>query len=141
MAKKILLVEDSPTQASILQMVFANKGYTVDIARDGEDGMALANQFQPNLIILDMYLPNMTGLEVCKQLKNNIQMRGTAVVMFSMEKRLQNINSAYEAGADCYVPKSEEGHEVLLSVVDTIFARQEAAGRRTPLNSKSSNYF
>lgn len=130
MPKRILLVEDSITQALKIKMVLEGKGYTVDVATDGEKGVTLATQLKPNLIILDMYLPNLGGLEVCKILKSDLNLRSTAIIMFSQENKLKNITTAYEVGADYYVAKSEESEELLISLIETVFARMEAAKRR-----------
>ena len=127
MAKKILLVEDSVTQALQTKFLLNTKGYLVEIATDGEKGVALAAEMKPNLIVLDMYLPRLTGLEVCKILKSDISLRGTAIIMFSQEDKPRHITNAYEVGADYYIPKSIEGQEVLTSLIETVFARQDEA--------------
>jgi DNA-binding response OmpR family regulator len=132
MTKKILLVEDSITQALKTKLSLTNKGYIVDIATDGERGVALAAQFRPNVVVLDMNLPKLSGLEVCKILKNDAAMRSTTIIMFSEEDRLKTINGAYEVGADYYIAKSENAEELLTSVIETFFARKSASLRRLP---------
>lgn len=132
MAKRILLVEDSLTQAIKTKLALDSKGYIVEIATDGEKGLAMATQNRPNLIILDMNLPKLTGLEICKILKNDLNLRGTTIIMFSQENKPRIITSAYEVGADYFVTKSEESEVLLTSLIETLFARMEAAKRRGP---------
>jgi DNA-binding response OmpR family regulator len=123
MPKNILLVEDSPTQAAKSKMALEAKGYTVMIAGDGKRGLEKAADFLPDLIVLDVYLPDLNGFDVCKQLKNNLTVRGIPVIMFSNENKLSNMTAAYNVGADYYVVKGQEGDRVLLVLVETIFTR------------------
>jgi len=123
MAKKILIVEDSPTQAGKTKFILENKGYEVTIALSGEDGLEQAAKIRPDLIVLDVHLPNLSGFEVCKTLKSNLALRSIPIIMFSSENKLRNMVSAYEMGADYYVVKSEEGERVLTLLIETVFTR------------------
>ncbi len=123
MAKKILLVEDSPTQAAKTRLVLEEKGYKVFVAADGNEGISKAAEIQPDLIVLDVYLPQLSGFEVCKHLKSNLHIRTIPIVMFSNENKLRNMVTAYEMGADYFVVKSEEGERVLTLLIETVFTR------------------
>jgi DNA-binding response OmpR family regulator len=123
MPKNILLIEDSPTQAAKSKMTLEAKGYSVTIATDGKKGLEKATDVLPDLIVLDVYLPDLNGFDVCKQLKNNLTVRGIPVIMFSNENKLSNMTAAYNVGADYYVVKGQEGERVLLVLVETIFTR------------------
>jgi DNA-binding response OmpR family regulator len=131
MPKKILIVEDSPTQAMKTKFVLEGKGYEVTIATNGESGIETAGVFNPDLIVLDVYLPILGGFEVCKQLKGNIQLRTIPVIMFSNENKLKNMITAYEVGADYYVVKGDEGERVLTLLIETVFTRMSRATLRT----------
>lgn len=123
MAKKVLIVEDSPTQAVKTKFVLEAKGYKVFLAADGSEGITQADVVQPDLIVLDVYLPKLSGFEVCKLLKSNLQLRGIPIIMFSNENKLKNMVTAYEMGADYYVVKGDEGERVLTLLIETVFTR------------------
>ena len=68
--KTILVVEDSTTQALHLQALLEQEGLKVELARDGRAGLQMAQQLQPDLIVLDVQMPEMNGFQVCRQLKD-----------------------------------------------------------------------
>lgn len=123
MAKKVLIVEDSPTQALKTKIILEAKNYEVFIAGDGEEGSAKAGEIKPDLIVLDVYLPSMSGFDVCKQLKADMHLRAIPIIMFSNENKLKNMVTAYEMGADYYVVKGDEGERVLTLLIETVFTR------------------
>lgn len=123
MSKKVLLVEDSPTQAAKTRMMLEEKNYQIFLAADGKEGLERALSLKPDLIVLDVYLPEMSGFEVCKKLKSDVQARAIPVIMFSNENKLKNMVTAYETGADYYVVKGEEGERVLALLIETVFTR------------------
>lgn len=123
MPKKVLIIEDSPTQAYKTQMMLEARGYDVHLAFDGNEGVTKTQQVRPDLIVLDVYLPELSGFEVCKILKSNLQSRTIPVIMFSNENKLKNMVNAYEMGADYYVVKGDEGERVLTLLIETVFTR------------------
>lgn len=123
MAKKVLIVEDSPTQAIKTKLILESKNYEVFLAGDGEEGLSKATTIKPDLIVLDVYLPTMSGFEVCKRLKTDPQLRAIPIIMFSNENKLKNMVTAYEMGADYYVVKGDEGERVLTLLIETVFTR------------------
>lgn len=123
MPKHILLVEDSPTQAAKSKIVLEGKGYQVSVASNGQEGLQKAAELLPDLIVLDVYLPDLNGFDVCQQLKNTMAVRSIPVIMFSNENKLSNMTTAYNVGADYYVVKGQEGERVLLLLIETIFTR------------------
>src|SRR3569623_252062 len=110
--KKVLVVEDSPTQAAKIQLELEHKGFSVEVARDGTSALSSVANRQPDVIILDYLLPDITGIEVCRTLKRNPIYRTIPVVVFSIENRLRDMTLAYSAGADSYVVKGREGEGV-----------------------------
>lgn len=124
MTKKILVVEDSKTQAVKTKLMLEDLGYQVIIAVDGPEGLIKVQQEQLDLIVLDVYLPTISGFDVCKKLKSDLQSRSIPVIMFSNENKLKNMVNAYEMGADYYVVKSDEGERVLTLLIETVFTRK-----------------
>jgi CheY-like chemotaxis protein len=128
MERKVLLVEDSITQAMAVKMELERLGYTVGVAHDGVKGLESVLSFRPDVIVLDVNLPKMDGIEVCKRLKQKGQqewVRSIPVLMFSAQGRLNNMSDAYKAGADHYVTKDKEGAGFLTKVLDATFRRIE----------------
>lgn len=123
MAKKVLIIEDSPTQALKAKFLLEELGYEATFTLDGKDGVTKAQQLQPNLIVLDINLPNWSGFEVCKILKKDLQLRTIPVIMFSSENKLENMVNAYEIGADYYVVKGDNGERILSLLIETVFTR------------------
>jgi len=102
----ILLVEDSKFLSASVAKVLGKQGYTVSTAKDGEEGLRRARETAPELIVLDMMLPKISGLDVLSFLK---QHRGTqdipVIVLTSLSER--NTEKLLQAGAAAFVPKSE----------------------------------
>ncbi|MEI6043083.1 MAG: response regulator [Chloroflexota bacterium] len=124
MSKRVVVVEDSLIQAALLQEHFEALGYEVVVVHTGNEVVPAVDHFNPDVIILDYLLPDLNGIEVCKKLKCDLQMRLTPILMYSAEDNLQNMVRAYEAGADYYVVKNEESNKVLQLLIETIFKRK-----------------
>jgi DNA-binding response OmpR family regulator len=103
MNANVLIVEDDEAMSVALRDGFSYEGYTVQLARDGEEGLRLASSKPPDLMILDVMLPRMTGLDVCKRLRSN----GSAVPIIMLTARGQEIDKVLglKIGADDYVTK------------------------------------
>lgn len=107
MAKKILLVEDDPFLIDIYTMKFEQSGYTVEVASDGEEGLQKAQSGDPAIILLDIVLPKMEGLELLKQLKNGAKTKDVPVVILSNLGGQEQLERAQELGAYDYLVKSQ----------------------------------
>jgi two-component system, OmpR family, phosphate regulon response regulator PhoB len=122
--KKVLIVEDSLVQGQVLRTDFENRNFEVMLATNGNESHRALNEKQPDLIILDYVLPDTDGIELCKRIKQNISTRAIPVIMFSSEDRINNMVKAYEAGADYYVVKDEEGSKNLALLADSVLTRR-----------------
>ena len=111
--KKILVVDDEPDIRNLLHLVFGNEGYTVLLAENGEVGIRLARTESPDVIFLDLLMPGLSGLEVCKILKNNPVTEGIPVVVVTAFGRDRDIQLAKEAGADWFVKKPFENSKLV----------------------------
>ena len=101
----ILIIEDEEDIQELVRYNLSKEGYTVFIAKTGEQGLTLALQHQPDLIILDLMLPGIDGLDVCKSLKGNVQTSNTPIIMVSAKGEESDIVTGLELGADDYVTK------------------------------------
>ena len=118
---KVLIVEDDDSMAVALRDGFEYEGFTVSLARDGETGLELATTESPDIIILDVMLPRMNGLDVCKKIRGD----GHNVPIIMLTARGQEIDKVLglKLGADDYVTKPFSFMELM--------ARVEAILRRT----------
>lgn len=100
---KLLLIEDEPSVISLIQRSLSAAGHEITIAMDGKSGLEMALQHQFDLIILDLMLPVMNGMEVCRNLRNTNS--STPVLMLTALGTTENIVSGLDAGADDYMTK------------------------------------
>jgi DNA-binding response OmpR family regulator len=125
---RVLIVEDDEAMSIALRDGFQYEGYAVTLARDGEAGLELATAESPDLILLDVMLPKMTGLDICKQLRSG----GNGVPIIMLTARGQEIDKVLglKVGADDYITKPFGFMELL--------ARAEAVLRRTQKPSQGA---
>lgn len=124
--QKVLLVEDSPFEAAITSIELQQGlGIEVEISSNGADALFLLSNNIPSLIVLDLNLPDQSGLDICRLVKRNLRTRSVPVVMFSGETKSHTKAEAYEAGVDFYIIKSVEGLENLQQLVRTILHRRQ----------------
>lgn len=119
----ILVVEDESAQREVIRYNLEAEGFRVVIAEDGEEGLLVAREEQPDLILLDWMLPKVSGIEVCRQLKMRDDTRAIPIVMLSARTEDQDKVRGLETGADDYVIKP-------YSVIE-LMARLRAQLRRT----------
>jgi|TARA_B110000091_G_C13800781_1_gene470142 DNA-binding response OmpR family regulator len=113
MSLKILVVEDEPALVGILEFLLTDEGYQVVVAYDGETGLELAKEQKPALVILDVMLPNMSGFEVCNQLR---RFTTIPVIILSAKDHDQDVIKGLEIGADDYITKPFNHRELVLRV-------------------------
>ena len=101
----VLLVEDEPAQREVLVYNLEAEGFDVITADNCEDGLLLVEENQPDLIILDWMIPQLSGLEVCRRLKSNPKTRQIPVIMLSARAEEADRVRGLETGADDYVVK------------------------------------
>jgi DNA-binding response OmpR family regulator len=118
--KTILVVDDEKDIVKLLEYNLQKEGYAALIARTGEEGLELARSKKPDLIILDLMLPGMDGLEVCKILKNDKATKNIPVVMLTAKGSEIDQVVGLEIGANDYVPKPFSV-KVLLARLKNIF--------------------
>ncbi len=103
--KNILVVDDEKPISSYLEKKLTKLGYTVHVAEDGEDAIRQAFSNPPDIILLDVKLPVLNGIEVCKRLKQDKKTKRIPILMFSAKAQSFEINEGLEAGADKYLCK------------------------------------
>jgi len=101
----ILCIEDESGIQDLLKLVLEGSGYRVTLASNGTDGLKLAQTRKPDLILLDLMLPGLSGLVVCRQLKNDPGTAGIPLVMVTAKTQAADIVLGLESGADDYITK------------------------------------
>ncbi len=124
----LLLIEDDPDIVELLQFNLEREGYPVIVATDGEAGVRLATQQVPAAILLDLMLPGIDGLEVCRQLKSAERTAGVPVMMLTAKSEEADVVLGLELGADDYVAKPFSPREVVARVRALLRRNQAAAG-------------
>ena len=121
---KILCVDDEPDILEILKYNLSNEGYNVSTAKDGELAIKEAKESLPNLIIMDVMMPNMDGIEACEILRKDQKFNDTIIMFLTARGEDFSHVAAYEAGADDYVTKPVKP-KVLLSKVKSLLRRSK----------------
>ncbi|MEI7594479.1 MAG: response regulator transcription factor [Bacteroidota bacterium] len=103
--EKILLVDDEPDILEFLKYNLTKEGYKVYTALNGRDAIDMAQAFKPHLIILDVMMPEMDGIETCRELRANDSLKGTIIIFLTARSEDYSQIAGFEAGADDYVTK------------------------------------
>jgi two-component system, OmpR family, phosphate regulon response regulator PhoB len=131
MSAKILIVEDETDLVGVLQYNLKKEGYVVKAARTGSEGLHLvAEEMLPDLVVLDLMLPDISGIDVCRQLKGDMRTRGVPVLMLTAKGEESDRIRGFEVGADDYVTKPFSVRELMLRVKALL--RRGAVGEALP---------
>ncbi|GAA2147135.1 response regulator transcription factor [Kitasatospora kazusensis] len=125
-AGRILVVDDDPTVAEVVASYLTRSGYLVDRAADGREALARAEAFRPDLLVLDLMLPEIDGLEVCRRLRATDHGAALPVVMLTAKGDEADRILGLELGADDYVTKPFSPRELVLRV-QSVLRRSRAA--------------
>lgn len=132
MAEKILVVDDDLDSLKLIGLMLQRNGYEVIAANAGNQAIAKATSDRPDLIILDVMMPDMNGYEVCRRLRKNADTKAIPIIMFTAKTLIDDKVAGFEAGADDYLTKPTHPAE-LASRVKAILARN-VAQRPTTVN-------
>jgi len=132
---RILVVDDEERIRRLLKMYLEKEGYTIDEAEDGESALRLATDTDYALILLDVMLPGIDGVEVCSRLR---QVKATPVIMLTAKGEEMNRVQGFEVGADDYVVKPFSPREVIYRV-KAILRRSSATAFLTKEVNSSNN--
>ncbi len=125
---RILIIEDDTIVASIYRNKFQAEGYAVTVAPDGEAGLQAASAEPPDLVVVDLMLPRMNGVEVIRRLRSVPETKSTPVIVFSNSYVTTLIQAAWNAGANNCLTKATCTPKQLIEVVERTLARSAAGG-------------
>lgn len=125
--EKILVVDDEQDLVKLIRYHLEKDGYKVISAYNGEDALFLARREKPGLVILDLMLPGIDGLEVCRKLKADPELANTAIVMLTAKGEESDITMGLKLGADDYMTKPFSPKELVARVQAVLRRTQNAA--------------
>ncbi|GFO68452.1 response regulator [Geomonas limicola] len=110
---KILVVEDEESLLKLESILFTSKGYTVTGVRDGKSALEAIEKDRPDVVVLDVMLPDSDGFEICRAIKENPATRSLPVIMLTAKKSSVDLERGKVAGADAYITKPFKSVKVL----------------------------
>ena len=122
MAARILIVEDDPLMSRMYQKIFTFESYEVVMAGDGQEGLDKAREVVPTLILLDVMMPKLNGLQVLEKLKEDPKTKSIPVIMLTNLAGQQDAEGALAKGAIKYIIKSEHDPKEVADMVKEILA-------------------
>ncbi len=115
--KVVLIVDDSPTQAMHLKTIIEQMGPKVICATNGSKGLDMAQQLHPDMVVLDVHMPDISGFDVCKMLKSSTETANIPVILFTVNDAKDAVKLGMEYGAIDYIPKDAFADAVLIETL------------------------
>ena len=131
MGETILVVDDSEDIALISARMLSQRGFAVMTASDGREALAMVARQPPSCILLDVMMPQMSGLEVLRALKSDPTTASIPIIMVTAKTRDEDVLHGYQEGADYYITKPFTADELLYGV-DMVLGRQPAEAPARP---------
>jgi CheY-like chemotaxis protein len=122
---RVLIAEDNPEGMELLEAYLAGTDYDVQTAADGEETLRKVKEWRPDLILLDVMMPKISGFEVCKRLKGNPETRDIVVLMVTALDQHSDIDRAVEAGTNDFLTKPINKAELLLRLRAALASREK----------------
>ena len=105
MAKKVLIIENSVHDAKLEKEFLEKEKFIVDVATTGKEGLEKISKAKPDLVVLDLVLPDMTGYDVCRKIRKDKTFKDMLVIILSIKSDIADIAKAFSEGADDYIVK------------------------------------
>ncbi len=120
---RVLIADDNAQGVELLEAYLSGQDYETRTAADGDETLKQVRDWRPDLILLDIMMPKLSGFEVCKRLRKDPELRGTAVLMITALDQPSDIERAVDAGTDDFVTKPINKSELLLRVRSLLKSR------------------
>jgi two-component system, OmpR family, alkaline phosphatase synthesis response regulator PhoP len=130
---KILIVDDTRQNAELLEAHLDGQGFETHLASHGEEALALAESLKPDVILLDVMMPKMSGFEVCKRLRANPVTKDIGILMVTALDQPTDIERGVEVGADDFLTRPVNKTELLLRVRAMVSALAESTATHRAL--------
>ena len=120
MTTKILIADDEPNIVISLEYLLQREGYTVLVARDGQEALDTIAREQPALVLLDVMMPHKTGFEVCQAVRADEALQGTKILMLTAKGRETDVAKGMALGANAYMTKPFSTRELVQKVAELL---------------------
>ena len=137
MKSKLLLIEDEDALAYTLKTFFEKKNFNVEIVKDGEDALFQAESMKPDIVLLDWMLPNMSGLEICRQIRTTKEIKKTPIIFLTAKGEEEDKLRGLDIGADDYITKPFSQME-LLARINALLRRSNPSNLDDELSYKKT---
>ena len=137
MKSKLLLIEDEDSLAYTLKTFFEKKNFNVEIVKDGEDALFQAESMKPDIVLLDWMLPNMSGLEICRQIRTAKDIKKTPIIFLTAKGEEEDKLRGLDTGADDYITKPFSQRE-LLARINALLRRSNPSNLDDELSYKKT---
>ena len=109
----VLVVDDDPVILKLLEVNFEMEGFTVLLAHDGEEGVSVARSERPDIVVSDIMMPRMSGLQLVEELKSDPDTSAIPIILLTAKAQMADIRAGTDAGADDYITKPFEPLELV----------------------------
>jgi DNA-binding response OmpR family regulator len=120
MSRKILIADDEPNIVISLEYLMKREGYTVLVARDGQEALDAIIRDRPDLVLLDVMMPKKSGFEVCQAVRANEELQATKILMLTAKGRDTDRAKGLALGADAYMTKPFSTRELVQKVAEML---------------------
>ena len=132
MKHKVLIVEDNPLNMRLIEMILKSKNYTLLKATDGEEALDIATREHPDLVLMDIRLPKVSGLEVTRRLKKDPGFSHIPIIALTAHAMKGDEEKAIEAGCDSYLSKPINTRQLPRLVANMLLPRQQRLSSTKP---------
>lgn len=117
---KVLIVDDEPNILMSLDFLMRKEGYEVFVARNGTEAMESLHSNLPDVVLLDIMMPDVDGYEICKHIKSTEELKHCKVIFISAKSKESDIQKGYEVGADFYITKPFTNKQIVSKVKELL---------------------
>ena len=136
---KILLVEDDPLIYRMYQKLFTLEGYETEIAENGQEGLDKLAQYTPDIILLDIMMPTMNGVEMLTKLRDDPKTKDTPVVVLTNMSDIRVSNEVFSKGATLSIVKSETEPDQVIAWIKSVLAKAGKTDDATPISDTATS--
>jgi CheY-like chemotaxis protein len=127
MPRKVLIVDDNADSLAIMRSILENRGYQVYVAASGTEALQVVSTHDLDLVLLDVMMPEMSGIEVLQQIKDNSQTGRLAVILVTAKTHDEDVMVGYQYGADYYITKPFTAKQLLYGI-ELVLGKGESVG-------------
>ena len=120
MAKRVLIADDEPNIVVSLEFLMKQRGYDVRVVSDGAAALAAVREFRPDLVLLDVMMPTVSGYDVCQKLREDPGGQDIKIIILSAKGRDVEVSKGMAVGADAYVTKPFSTRELIAKVSEML---------------------